>query len=68
MITFNHYIDQKYFPKLLPLASRSGAIINRQWLELPIPSTNFHGTKYVRAIVVLLYMFVYRSTNKLGQA
>ena len=27
-----------------------------QWLELPMPRTNFHGPKDVRAIEVRLYM------------
>ena len=32
------------------------AMINPQWLELPISRTNFHGTKDVRAIEVRLYV------------
>ena len=32
-------------------------MIKPQWLELPIPRTNFHGPKDVRAIEVRLYMF-----------
>ena len=35
-------------------ASLPGAIMNPQWLELPLSRTNFHGLKGVRAIEVLL--------------
>ena len=31
---------------------------NNQWLELPMPRTNFHGPKDVRAIEVRLYASV----------
>ena len=59
MITLNiHYCveDRKDFFKLSPFASRPGAMINPQWLELPISRTNFHGPKDVRATDVRLYM------------
>ena len=45
---------QKDFPKLSPFASWHGAMINPQWLELPISRINFHGPKDVRATEVLL--------------
>ena len=44
----------KRFPKLFLFASWPGAMINPQWLELPISRTNFHGPKDVRAIEVWL--------------
>ena len=31
-------------------------MINPQWLKLPMPRTNFHGPKDVRAIEVRLYL------------
>ena len=37
-------------------ASWPGAIINPQWLELPLSWTNFHGPKGDRAIEVRLYL------------
>ena len=43
------------FPELAIFASRPGAMINLQWLELPIPRTIFHGPKGVRAIELRLY-------------
>ena len=46
--------DRKDFPKLSPLASWSGTMINRQWLELLMSRTIFHGSKDVRAIEVWL--------------
>ena len=33
------------------------SIINPHWLELPLSRTNLHGTKGVRAIAVLLYIY-----------
>ena len=36
----------------------SGAIINPHWLELPLSRTNFQGPKGVRAIEVLLYLWL----------
>ena len=30
-------------------------MINPQWLKLPMFRINFHGSKYIRAIEVLLY-------------
>ena len=45
----------KKFPKLSLFASWTGAMINPQWLELPMSRTNFHGPKDVRAIDVRLY-------------
>ena len=46
----------KDFTKLSLFASWNGAMINPQWLELPMSRTNFHGPKDVRAIEVQLYM------------
>ena len=43
------------FPELAIFASRSGAMINLHWLELPLARTIFHGPKGVRAIEVRLY-------------
>ena len=43
------------FPELAIFASRSGAMINLHWLELPMARTLFHGPKGVRAIEVRLY-------------
>ena len=37
-------------------ASRTGAMINPQWLELPMSRTIFYGPKDVRAIEVRLYI------------
>ena len=48
--------DRKDVSKLSPFASRPGARINPQWLELPISRTNFQGPKDVRAIKVRLYI------------
>ena len=47
--------NRKDFPKLSLFASRTGAMINPQWLELPMSRTNIHGHKDVRAIEVRLY-------------
>ena len=49
------YKIEKDFPKLSLFASWTGAMINHQWLELPMSRTNFHGPKDVRAIEVRLY-------------
>ena len=38
------------FLELAIFASRSGAMINLHWLELPMARTIFHGPKGVRAI------------------
>ena len=46
------------FQELAIFASRSGAMINLHWLELPINRTIFHSSKGVRAIEVLLYMYM----------
>ena len=46
----------KRFPKLSLFASWTGAMINPQWLELPMSRTNFHGPKDVRAIEVQLFL------------
>ena len=43
------------FPELAIFASRPGAMINLDWLELPMALTIFHGPKGVRAIEVRLY-------------
>ena len=56
-IPYSYFIqDRKYIPKLYPFVSSPGAMINPQWLELPISKTNFHGPKDVRAIEVRLYL------------
>ena len=34
-------------------------MINPQWLELPMPRTNFHGPKDIRAIEVRLYLLLF---------
>ena len=39
-------------------ASWTGAMINPQWLELPMSRMNFHGPKDVRAIEVRLYIYI----------
>ena len=41
-------------PNLSPFTSLHCAIINPQWLELPISRTNFYGPNDVRAIEVRL--------------
>ena len=51
------YRRSKKFPNLSPFASWPCAIINPQWLELPISQTNFHGPNDVRAIEVRLHMY-----------
>ena len=52
----NHYVENwKDVPNLSLFAFWTGAIINPQWLELPMSRTNFHGPKDVRAIEVQLY-------------
>ena len=43
------------FPELAIFDSQPGAMINLQWLELPMAWTFFHGPKGVRAIEVWLY-------------
>ena len=48
--------NRKDFPKLSPFASWTGAMINPQWLELPMSRTNFHGPKDVWATEVRLYL------------
>ena len=35
--------DLNNFPKLSPFASWPNALINHQWLELPMSQTSFHG-------------------------
>ena len=37
--------DRKDIPKLFPFASWPDAMINPQWLELPIYRTNYHSPK-----------------------
>ena len=55
---YNHCVEtRKDFPKLSLFASCIGAMINPQWLELPMSRTNFLGPKDVRAIEVRLYIF-----------
>ena len=49
----NHCVEnRKDFPKLSAFASWTGAMINPQWLELPMSQTIFHGPKDVRAIEI----------------
>ena len=55
MSTHNIPLLEKNNPELSPFASWPGAVINPQWLELPMSRTNFHGPKDVRAIEVRLY-------------
>ena len=43
---------KKKIPKLSLFASRLGAMINHQWLNLPITGTNIHGPKEVLVIEV----------------
>ena len=38
-------------------------MINPQWLDLPVPRTNFHGPEDVRAIEVRLYFAAERLTG-----
>ena len=47
--------NRKDFPKLSLFAD---AMINLQWLELPMSRTNFHCPKDVRAIEVRLYISI----------
>ena len=55
--TYNHCVENwKDFPKLSLFVSWTDAMINPQWLELPMSRMNFHGPKDVRAIEVWLYM------------
>ena len=52
----NHYVEnRKDFLKLSLFASWTGAMINPQWLKLPMSQTNFHGPKDVHAIEIQLY-------------
>ena len=44
-----------YFTELAIFASRPGAMINPQLLELPMSRTIFYGPKDVRTIEVRLY-------------
>ena len=52
-----HHIieDRKDITKLSPFVSWPCAMLNPQWLELPMPRTKFHGPIYVRVIEVLQY-------------
>ena len=60
--TYHYYIKVgKDNPELSPFASWPVAMINHQWLELPMSRTNFHGPKDVRAIEVQLYCCVVTS-------
>ena len=59
---YNHCVEnRKDFPKLQLFASWIGAMINPQWLELPMSRTNLHGPEDVRAIEVRLYLRKYPS-------
>ena len=53
----------KDFPKLSLFASWTGAMINSQWLELPMSRTIFYGPKDVRAIEVRLYKQIWAFTH-----
>ena len=67
--TYNHCVEnQKDSPKLSLLASWTGAMINPQWLELPMSKTNFHGPKDVRAIEVRLYLELWSGSTLFAQA
>ena len=55
---YNHCVEnRKDFPKLSLFASWTGAMINPQWLELPMSRMNFHGPKDIRAIEGWLYLY-----------
>ena len=67
------YRRSKRFSNLSPFASWPCAIINPQWLELPMSRTNFHGPKDVRelkfdCITVFLYslliIYISRDVSK----
>ena len=67
---YNHCVEnnKKKYPKLSLFASWTGAMINPQWLELPMSRTNFHGPKDVRAIEVRLYFVTnIPETNKVKE-
>ena len=54
---YTYYIeDGEAITQLSRFASWSGAMINSQWLELPMSRTKFHGPKYVRVIEDRLYL------------
>ena len=56
-LKYNHCVEnRKDYSKLSLFASWTGAMINPQWLELPMSRTNFHGPKDVWAIEVRLYL------------
>ena len=44
--------------KIRPFASRPGALVNCQWLELPLSRTYFYSSKAVQATEFLLYLIV----------
>ena len=48
--------DRKEIAKLSSFVSWPGALINPQWLELPMSGTNFHSPKDVRTIEVRQYI------------
>ena len=48
-------LSRKLKKKISPYAYWHGAMINHQWLELPLPRTSFHGPKGVRVIEVWLF-------------
>ena len=60
----NRVENRKDFPKLSLFASWTGAMINPQWLDLPMSRTNFHGPKDIRAIEIRLYL-LYAPEKKL---
>ena len=60
---YAHCVENwKDFPKLSLFASWNGAMINPQWLELPMSRTNFHGPKDARAIEIQLYLYIFEPT------
>ena len=56
---------RKDIPRLSTFVSWPSAMINRQWLELPMSRTKFHIPKDVRAIEFRLYIYVTLSNNLL---
>ena len=63
--TYHYFIEnQKDLPILLSFASWHGAMINPQWLKLPMSWINFHGPKDVGAIEVLLCIFLWSNKKK----
>ena len=55
--------SKKNIPNLFSFAFWTGAMINTQWLELPISRTNYYGPKDVRVIEVRLINLYTFSAN-----